>query len=133
MKTGGRYMSHGLPGGATEAERAEALEALARERPLEGLREVCFIYKTLDASFVAQTSAAMGAPIQASIFEEVSKAESVLAGVIDNEEVPRGAYQALYTAPQLVGECGARLLKGCREVRGGLRLSKQHQFSTYGL
>eukprot|EP00884_Botryococcus_braunii_P019291 jgi/Botrbrau1/6045/Bobra.0042s0028.1 len=129
----GRPASRGWPEEATARERAEGLEALAREQPLRSLREVCFIYKALDASFVAQTSAAMGVPIQAALFEEVSKGESLLAGVIDNEVVPRGAYHVLYTTPHLLGECGARLLTGCREVQSGVCLSKQHLFSTYGL
>jgi hypothetical protein len=128
----GRSSSHGLPEEEADLERSEALSELARANPL-GLREVCLIFKALDVSFVAQLGAAVAVPIQGALFEEVAKSESVLAGVIDNEEVPRGPYHALFTCPDLVGDCGARLLSGCRQVCSGKRLSKQHLFRTYGL
>lgn len=91
------------------------------------------MYKTLDVGFVAQLAAAMPARLHAAVFEEVSKSESVLAGVIDGEEVPRGCYNALFSSPEMVGEGAARLLKGCREVKAGAHLSKQRMLATYGL
>lgn len=127
-----RTGSQGLPDEETCGKRLQLLSELERSQPLP-LREVCLVYKTLDVGFVAQLAAAMPVRMRAAEFAEVSKTESVLAGVIDGEEVPRGCYHALFTSPELVGEGGARLLKGCREVRAGACLSKLRMLATYGL
>lgn len=81
-----------------------------------------------------QVAAAMAVPIQDAVFWEVYREDMLLAGFLDNENLPNGPYQAVFTGESLVGEGGEKVLKGCTQIApDGSRLSKQQMFATYGL